>query len=210
MTRRAADVGAPTATVASPFRHITPGEQIRLEAAARVEDARSSIEALSTAIAAPNMSRNSKLPEPIREVVKAGFEASARKLLQRTDYAVPPRLEALLVLTLDTGMLIQEALDVTFSNIDEHSGRVTLLRDSGNGVRYQLLEEHMELFSRLKTFDARLPVLGLSRVSLERSWPRLCDAADIAGLTLRDLEFESQFQLRMRHLTPRFPRRPVS
>ena len=57
MRRRAADLGALTATVARPFRHITPGEQIRLEAAARVEDARSSIELLTRAIAATHSGR---------------------------------------------------------------------------------------------------------------------------------------------------------
>lgn len=192
--------GQSTHRHAHTFRRITPGQQTRLEAAARAEDARSVKELLTAAIASPHTYRNAALPEAIRATVKAGYEAHARQVLESVTVMVPPRLEMLLALTLDTGMLIQEALELTFSNIDERTGKVTLSRDRGNGTRYQLPSEYLELLQKLKTFDLTRPVLRLSRTSLERSWVFMRQASGVPELTLRDLEFEAQSQLRMRQL----------
>jgi integrase len=180
------------------LRHISPGEEIRLEAAVRAEDARSWLEMLTAAVAAPRVERNSALPNELREAANTATLAWARRLLQRMRYTVPPRLEFFLMLTLDTGMLIEETLEVTLKDINTDSGRVTLSRDRGNGIRYQLDQHGMAYATRLGGFAPSRPLLRLDVASLEHGWRRACDEARAGSLTLRDLEFEAQYRLRLR------------
>jgi integrase len=182
------------------MRHVSPGQEIRLEAAVRREDERSFVEAMSNLIAAPNIQRSSGLPPPLRPVVSAAYLASARSYFLEIGYEVPPRLEGLLALTLDNGMLIAEALELTWTQIDRKSGRVVVSRDRGNGTRYQVSEEVLQLLNQLPHLDPARSVLGLTRASLEVGWTRACQDAGVVGVTLRDLEYEAQFRHRMRQL----------
>jgi integrase len=184
----------------SDLRHVRPGEEIRLEAAVRREDERSFVEAMSNAIAAPNIQRTSRLPPAMRAIVSAAFVASARSYLLEKKYEVPPRLETLLALTMGSGMLIAEALELTWTQIDKKSGRVVVSRDRGNGTRYQLSEEVLQLLNQLPHLDPARPILRLTRASLEVGWRRACQDAGVVGVTLRDLEYEAQFRHRMRQL----------
>jgi integrase len=185
---------------ASDLRHVRPGEAIRLEAAVRREDVRSFVEAMSNLIAAPDIQRSSGLPPPVRAAVSAAYVASARSYLLKIKYEVPPRLESLLALTLDNGMLIAEALELNWTQIDKNSARVVVSRDRGNGTRYQLSEEVVPLLIRFPHLnDETRPILGLTRTSLEIGWTRACQDAGVV-VTLRDLEYEAQFRRRMRQL----------
>jgi integrase len=177
---------------------VTPGEEIRLEAAVRREDARSFVEAMSNAVAAPNILRGLRLPAAIQQAVTAAYVTSARSRILGTNYDVPPRLESLVSLTLDNGMLVAEALELSWTQIDHKSGRVVVSRDRGNGTRYQLSEEVLQLLKRLPRLDESRPILGLTRSSLDMGWTRACQEAGVVGVSLTDLEYEAQFRRRLR------------
>lgn len=181
------------------FRHINPDEQMRLEAAASAEDERRFGADMAKAIASPNTDKLSpEIPASLRRCLVDAFESNARSILGRTPHTVPPRLQAFLMLTLRVGLGVQQSISVRWSDINQHSGLVSVRQQSGYRRTFQLSPENVILLTTLRRSDPGLPLLELSHTLLQTSWTNICVAASLRELTLADLEFEVQFRRIMR------------
>jgi integrase len=180
-------------------RHVSVAEEERLLAAARAEDARAYLNALTKFVAAAELEKLQALP-PGREraVAKRAALRRAKHLVQSTQRHPPPaRLECLLRLMFTTGMHIREALRLRWCDIDPRT-RCASWRDfRGLGPTYRIAPGLVERLKQISPADDSRPILTLDARAVEVHWRAICIRAGVPDLTPADVRFEALYRSRV-------------
>jgi integrase len=175
-------------------RRLKSGEEERLLAAARDDDARRGIGLRLEALLRPVREQAARAPTTYerKRIVREAKETLVEEA--RRSYVHVPLMEAFVEFQLDTGARRAEALGALWKHVDLEDRNIYIPESKNSRPRRLLLRK--ELIERLK----ELPRVGgrvfeLSVEEVRSAWERICDAAGCAEpdteLRIHDLRHEA-------------------
>ena len=181
-----------THTIRDMHRGISPPEEQRLLAAARMEDFRLSLSRQVKELAARELTASDSVTgKDARLKARRAAYRRARSLAATwSEHLAAPQCEAFILLLLEEGFRPLEALTFKWSDVNEAAGTVSLEESKYAPRRtFRISVNILALLQRLPRTSPR--VFDLSYRALSASWRSICRSSNVHPLRLAALRHEA-------------------